>query len=122
MSPFFERDKDARKPSDDRRAGRHERPSAPDASPTREAIAATLKGHLETVWRSDPSSATRQPVGSDDDLYESGAIDSLSAARFLLLAEEHYGIKLPDWLLGGRGKSLSGLAEHIAKELARKRA
>ena len=97
-------------------------PSQPDMPPaSREAIIAALKGHLETVWSSEGKPVEPADFSPDEDLYETGYVDSLSAAQFLLLAEKQYGIKLPDWLLGGRAKSLAALADYIGNELARRR-
>ena len=87
----------------------------------REAISAALRGHLETVWRAAGKSFNQSDFDPNADLYEKGYVDSLSAAQFLLLAEKQYSIRLPDWLLGGRAKSLAELADYIAGELSRQR-
>jgi acyl carrier protein len=91
------------------------------SSVEREAIIAALRGHLETVWRAANKPFNLADFDQSADLYEKGYVDSLSAAQFLLLAEKQYGITLPDWLLGGRAKSLVDLADHISGELSRRR-
>ena len=96
--------------------------SPPAAAPVdRDAITAALRGHLEAVWRAAGKSFNQADFDPRADLYEKGYVDSLSAAQFLLLAEKQYAIRLPDWLLGGRAKSLAELADYIADELSRRR-
>jgi acyl carrier protein len=87
----------------------------------REVIIVALRGHLETVWRATGKSLTQADLDENADLYEKGYVDSLSAAQFLLLSEKQFGVRLPDWLLGGRAKSLTELSDYIADELSRRR-
>jgi acyl carrier protein len=85
----------------------------------RREIVVALKAHLETVNRSHGKGADIVDFDPHLDLYEAGYLDSLSASEFLLLAEEQYGVALPDWLIGGRANSLAALAVYIEAELAR---
>ena len=83
----------------------------------RAEIVTALRCHLQTVWETNRKSFDVSEFNENDDLYDSGYVDSLSAPQFLLLAEKQYGVKLPDWLLGGQAKSVAALAEYIERQL-----
>jgi acyl carrier protein len=107
---------DARHEEEDPSTPRVDRAALEDR---RREIVVALKGHLETVNRSHGQEVDAADFDPHLDLYEAGYLDSLSASEFLLLAEEQYGVALPDWLIGGRANSLAALAGYIETELGR---
>ncbi len=55
----------------------------------------------------------RAEIRVDLDLLESGDLDSLSSAEFLLAAERQFGVRIPDWVLGGEASTLEALAAFV---------
>jgi hypothetical protein len=43
-------------------------------------------------------------------------------SEFLVLLEKQYDVSIPDWILGGQGRTLTQLAAYIEAEIARKSA
>ena len=55
-----------------------------------------------------------ESIDTRADLLESGYVDSLSVADFLVGVENLYGVSVAPWEVGGRLNTLEALADYIA--------
>ncbi|MCA9246819.1 MAG: acyl carrier protein [Planctomycetales bacterium] len=77
------------------------------------AILVRLKEHLVTVVKRTEREISVGSVDVDVNLYDAGYLDSMTASEFLIYAEKDFGVKIPDWVLGGAGGSLAAVAQFI---------
>ena len=81
-------------------------------------ILAGLRRHLAATVAKGGVDVGAEGIRDDVDLYEAGYLDSLTASEFLVLAEREFGVRLPDWLIGGQANTLDSLARYIENELS----
>ena len=90
------------------------------SSPDLGQIRASLKRNLVKMSAKSGGTLNEGDLKEDVDLYDAGYVDSMTASEFLILAEKEYGIRLPDWLIGGQENTLKSLASYIKSQLTLK--
>lgn len=81
----------------------------------RDTIVEVLRGFVAAVAEQRGDALPKNRIDAAVNLLEAGYVDSLSASEFLVMAEQHFQVAIPDWLLGGPKGTLQGLAGFIAE-------
>jgi acyl carrier protein len=90
--------------------------AAPAAALDVEPIIAFLRSRLAGM---QATAISVDAIDVNANFYQAGYLDSRSAAEFLVSLEAHYGVELPDWLLGiDDANTIAGLSRQIAQRVA----
>jgi acyl carrier protein len=99
--------------SDPAPPARHE--GAPEPALDIEPIVTFLRSRIAGMQSSTTSA---DAIDVNANFYQAGYLDSRSAAEFLVALEAHYGVELPDWLLGlDEANTIAGLSKQIAQRV-----
>jgi len=82
--------------------------------PTRASIIEFLRLQVVAITKKQGRTLEANEIDTQVDLYEAGYIDSLSVSELLVQAEGKFGVRLPDYIVGGSVNTLGALADYIS--------
>ena len=82
--------------------------------PTRGSVIEFLRLQVVAITKKQGRDLEASEIDTQVDLYDAGYIDSISVSELLVQAEGKFGVRLPDYIVGGSVNTLGALADYIS--------